>query len=59
VSNKSIAGTKEDYRRGYDDAYYERGYRPNTVQYVDGYERGLYLRRILKPVIKNTGCDCD
>ncbi len=45
----SVAGTTADYIQGHNDAYYERGYRPTTVQYVDGYESGRALRLILKP----------
>lgn len=51
-SNASVAGTEEDFRLGYMDAYKRRGYRPTTVRYVDGYERGLKLRAILDPDVR-------
>lgn len=52
----NVAGTKEDFMRGHDDAYYRRGYRPTTVRYVDGYESGLKLREILCPSEKEQLC---
>lgn len=55
MENKSVAGTEEDFRQGYQDAYNNRGYHPTTVRYVDGYERGLYIRNILDPVVHLTG----
>lgn len=54
--NKRIAGTEEDFRKGYQDAYKRLGYRPTSVRYVDGYERGLYFRRIVDPDPER--CDC-
>lgn len=46
--DEAIAGTAKDFRQGYEDAYLERGYRPTSVQYVDGYERGRAVRLLLR-----------
>lgn len=38
-----------EFNKGYQDAYKRKGYRPTTVAYVDGYEKGLAFRRLVDP----------
>lgn len=43
----AITGTQDDFRRGYEDAYYWRRPSPNSALYLKGYERGVYVREVL------------
>lgn len=43
---KDLIGTADDFRRGYDDAYYWRRPSPNSLRYIEGYERGVYVREV-------------
>lgn len=47
ITQEQNTKNSKDYQKGLDDAYSQRGYKPTTMAYVDGYENGLKLRKLL------------
>lgn len=51
----NIAGSPDDFRRGYDDAIALRRPSPNSALYLKGYERGVYVREVREAVSRSLG----
>ncbi len=41
-----IRSLSSEYVRGFNDALYDRGCRPTSLEYVAGYEQGLETKQI-------------
>jgi len=35
-----------EYTKGFNDALYDRGYQPTSLEYVAGYKKGVWVREI-------------
>lgn len=49
-AERQLAKIPSEFRRGYDDGYFERGCQPTSRQYIEGYERGKVVGRALRKV---------